>query len=51
VDKSRRLIPAIRGIHPIPCPLIEDGSHDELLHTGGRYASLLRLQTGLHEVG
>lgn len=30
--------------------LIEDGSHDELVHAGGRYASLLRLQMGLHGV-
>ena len=31
--------------------LIEDGTHDALLKTGGRYASLHRLQAGLHEVG
>jgi ATP-binding cassette, subfamily B, bacterial HlyB/CyaB len=31
--------------------LVEDGSHDELIRTGGRYASLHRLQAGLHEVG
>jgi subfamily B ATP-binding cassette protein HlyB/CyaB len=30
--------------------LIEDGSHDELIGTGGRYASLYRLQLGIHEV-
>ncbi|WP_158816781.1 type I secretion system permease/ATPase [Methylocapsa sp. S129] len=30
--------------------LVEDGSHDELLRAGGRYASLLRLQSGLHGV-
>ena len=30
--------------------LVEDGSHDELIRTGGRYASLHRLQSGLHEV-
>jgi ATP-binding cassette, subfamily B, bacterial HlyB/CyaB len=29
--------------------LIEDGSHDELIRTGGRYATLHRLQAGLHE--
>ncbi|MBV9244683.1 MAG: type I secretion system permease/ATPase [Methylobacteriaceae bacterium] len=28
--------------------LIEDGTHDELLRAGGRYASLLRLQGSLH---
>jgi subfamily B ATP-binding cassette protein HlyB/CyaB len=31
--------------------LTEDGAHDELIKTGGRYASLHRLQAGLHEVG
>jgi len=30
--------------------LIEDGSHDALIKTGGRYASLHRLQAGIHEV-
>ena len=30
--------------------LIEDGTHDELVKTGGRYATLYRLQAGLHEV-
>jgi subfamily B ATP-binding cassette protein HlyB/CyaB len=30
--------------------LLEDGSHDELIRTGGRYASLHRLQSGIHEV-
>jgi subfamily B ATP-binding cassette protein HlyB/CyaB len=30
--------------------LLEDGSHDELVRTGGRYASLHRLQSGIHEV-
>jgi subfamily B ATP-binding cassette protein HlyB/CyaB len=30
--------------------LVEDGSHDELIRTGGRYASLYRLQAGIHEV-
>ncbi|WP_232627720.1 type I secretion system permease/ATPase [Methylobacterium sp. Leaf118] len=29
--------------------LIEDGSHDELVVRGGRYASLHRIQGGLHE--
>jgi ATP-binding cassette, subfamily B, bacterial HlyB/CyaB len=28
----------------------EDGTHDELIKTGGRYATLYRLQAGLHEV-
>lgn len=30
--------------------LIEDGAHDDLIGTGGRYAKLFRLQAGLHEV-
>ncbi|OED00682.1 type I secretion system permease/ATPase [Rhizobium sp. YK2] len=30
--------------------LVEDGSHDELMKAGGRYASLLQLQTGIHNV-
>ncbi|MDB5617755.1 type I secretion system permease/ATPase [Tardiphaga sp.] len=30
--------------------VVEDGSHDELIKSGGRYASLHRLQAGLHEV-
>jgi ATP-binding cassette, subfamily B, bacterial HlyB/CyaB len=31
--------------------LIEDGTHETLIKTGGRYAALHRLQGGLHEVG
>jgi subfamily B ATP-binding cassette protein HlyB/CyaB len=31
--------------------LVEDGTHDTLIKTGGRYAALHRLQGGLHEVG
>jgi ATP-binding cassette, subfamily B, bacterial HlyB/CyaB len=30
--------------------LVEDGTHDELINTGGRYASLHRLQAGIHEI-
>jgi ATP-binding cassette, subfamily B, bacterial HlyB/CyaB len=30
--------------------LTEDGTHDDLIKTGGRYATLYRLQAGLHEV-
>jgi subfamily B ATP-binding cassette protein HlyB/CyaB len=30
--------------------LVEDGTHDELVHRGGRYAILHRLQSGIHEV-
>jgi len=29
--------------------LVEDGTHDTLIRTGGRYASLHRLQAGIHE--
>src|SRR5260221_670471 len=31
--------------------LVEDGTHEALIKTGGRYASLPRLKGGLHEVG
>jgi subfamily B ATP-binding cassette protein HlyB/CyaB len=30
--------------------LTEDGKHEELIRTGGRYATLYRLQSGIHEV-
>ncbi len=30
--------------------LVEDGSHEDLLKAGGRYAALYRFQGGLHEV-
>jgi ATP-binding cassette, subfamily B, bacterial HlyB/CyaB len=30
--------------------LVEDGTHDTLVKTGGRYASLNRLQAGIHEI-
>jgi subfamily B ATP-binding cassette protein HlyB/CyaB len=30
--------------------LIEDGTHDELIRSGGRYSSLYRMQSGIHEV-
>jgi subfamily B ATP-binding cassette protein HlyB/CyaB len=30
--------------------IVEDGTHDDLIKTGGRYASLYRLQAGIHEV-
>jgi subfamily B ATP-binding cassette protein HlyB/CyaB len=29
--------------------LVEDGSHDDLIRKGGRYAALHRIQAGLHE--
>jgi subfamily B ATP-binding cassette protein HlyB/CyaB len=28
--------------------IVEDGTHDELIHRGGRYATLHRMQAGLH---
>ncbi|MCP3382653.1 type I secretion system permease/ATPase [Bradyrhizobium sp. CCGUVB4N] len=31
--------------------LVEDGTHDALIRSGGRYANLHRLQGGLYEVG
>jgi subfamily B ATP-binding cassette protein HlyB/CyaB len=31
--------------------IVEDGMHDELIRANGRYATLHRLQAGLHEVG
>jgi subfamily B ATP-binding cassette protein HlyB/CyaB len=30
--------------------LVEDGTHDALINSGGRYASFHRLQAGIHEV-
>jgi subfamily B ATP-binding cassette protein HlyB/CyaB len=30
--------------------IVEDGTHDDLITSGGRYASLYRLQAGIHEV-
>ena len=30
--------------------IVEEGTHDELIKTGGRYATLYRLQAGLHEI-
>jgi ATP-binding cassette, subfamily B, bacterial HlyB/CyaB len=30
--------------------LVEDGTHDDLVRTGGRYAMLHRLQAGIHEI-
>jgi ATP-binding cassette, subfamily B, bacterial HlyB/CyaB len=45
VRRADRIVTLERG------RLVEDGNHDELIRTGGRYASLHRLQAGLHEAG
>jgi ABC-type transport system involved in cytochrome bd biosynthesis fused ATPase/permease subunit len=44
VRRSDRIITIDRG------RLVEDGTHDELVRTGGRYAALHRLQSGIHEI-
>src|SRR5215831_4876816 len=44
VRRTDRLITIDRG------RLAEDGTHDDLVRAGGRYASLHRLQAGIHEV-
>src|SRR6266702_2927494 len=44
VRQTNRIITIERG------RIVEDGSHDQLIKTGGRYASLHRLQAGIHEV-
>jgi subfamily B ATP-binding cassette protein HlyB/CyaB len=44
VRSANRIITIERG------RVVEDGTHDQLINTGGRYASLHRLQAGLHEV-
>jgi len=44
VRRTDRIITIDRG------RLVEDGTHDELIRTGGRYAMLYRLQAGIHEV-
>jgi subfamily B ATP-binding cassette protein HlyB/CyaB len=45
VSGAHRIVTIERG------RITEDGTHDELLRRGGRYASLHRLQTGLLEPG
>ena len=45
VRRTDRIIAIDRG------RLVEEGVHEDLIKTGGRYASLYRLQAGIHEVG
>ena len=45
VRRSDRTIAIDRG------RLVEDGTHDQLIATGGRYATLHRIQAGIQEVG
>ena len=44
VRRSDRIITIDRG------RIVEDGTHDELIKRGGRYASLHRVQADIHEV-
>jgi subfamily B ATP-binding cassette protein HlyB/CyaB len=44
VRQADRIITIERG------RIVEDGSHDELIRSAGRYAKLHRMQAGLHEV-
>jgi subfamily B ATP-binding cassette protein HlyB/CyaB len=44
VRHAHRIITIDRG------RVVEDGSHDELIRTGGRYATLYRMQSGIYEV-
>jgi subfamily B ATP-binding cassette protein HlyB/CyaB len=43
VAMAHRIITMERG------HIVEDGTHDELIRSGGRYAMLHRIQAGLHE--
>ena len=45
VRRANRIITIERG------RIVEDGTHDELVRSGGRYSMLYRLQAGVHEVG
>ncbi|MDA9504155.1 peptidase C39 [Bradyrhizobium sp. CCBAU 11386] len=45
VRRANRIITIERG------RVVEDGTHDELIRSGGRYAMLYRLQAGIYEVG
>jgi ATP-binding cassette, subfamily B, bacterial HlyB/CyaB len=44
VRRANRIITVERG------RIVEDGTHDELIRSGGRYAMLFRIQAGIHEV-
>jgi subfamily B ATP-binding cassette protein HlyB/CyaB len=44
VRQADRIITIERG------RIVEDGSHDELIHSNGRYAKLHYLQAGIHGV-
>jgi ATP-binding cassette, subfamily B, bacterial HlyB/CyaB len=45
IRRADRIVTIERG------RVVEDGVHDELIRLGGRYASLHRLQAGVHEAG
>jgi len=45
IRKANRILVFERG------RIVEDGTHDELVRSGGRYAMLYRVQAGIHEVG
>ena len=45
VARADRIITLERG------RVVEDGTHDQLIRSGGRYATLHRMQAGLHEAG
>jgi subfamily B ATP-binding cassette protein HlyB/CyaB len=44
VRRADRIITIERG------RIVEDGTHEDLVRTGGRYATLHRLQSGIHEI-
>jgi ATP-binding cassette, subfamily B, bacterial HlyB/CyaB len=45
VRRAHRIITIEKG------RIVEDGTHDQLIRSAGRYANLHRLQAGLHEAG
>jgi ATP-binding cassette, subfamily B, bacterial HlyB/CyaB len=44
VRRADRIITVEKG------SIVEDGTHDDLIRSKGRYATLHRMQSGLHEV-